>query len=301
MRIVSYGSPGAWRPGIETRGHVASLAETARLAGWSAGEAAALTSTRALLAHPMERIAELGAVAEDAHEELASRGALHPREVLRIGPPVPDPEKIVCFGLNYHDHAAEMGSPIPEEPLFFAKFANSLAGPADDIVPPPHTAKVDYEAELAVVIGKPGRHIAEADALSHVAGAMVLNDVSARDLQMANPLWIGGKAIDGFAPCGPALTLASAAGDLGALGIRTRVNGETRQESTTAQFIFPVARLVAFLSRIMTLVPGDIIATGTPPGVAAGMKPPRFLEPGDVVECEVDGLGTLVNRVAPPA
>jgi 2-keto-4-pentenoate hydratase/2-oxohepta-3-ene-1,7-dioic acid hydratase in catechol pathway len=183
--------------------------------------------------------------------------------------------------------------------MFFAKYANSLAGPTDTIVPPRDTAKVDYEAELAVVIGKPGRYIDAADALEHVAGAMALNDVSARDLQLANPLWTGGKAIDTFAPCGPALVTLEEIPDLQALSVQTRIGDTLLQDGTTAAMIFPVRELVAFLSRIMTLVPGDIIATGTPAGVAMAHKPPRFLQTGDVVEVSVGGFGTLRNPVGP--
>jgi 2-keto-4-pentenoate hydratase/2-oxohepta-3-ene-1,7-dioic acid hydratase in catechol pathway len=184
--------------------------------------------------------------------------------------------------------------------MFFAKFPNSLAGPHADIVPPATTEKVDYEAELAVVIGRRGRNIAEAHALAHVAGAMAFNDVSARDLQLANNLWTGGKAVDTFAPCGPALVSLEEIGDLQDLGVRTRVNGEVLQDGSTASMIFGVAATIAFLSQIMTLEPGDIVATGTPAGVGQSRTPPRFLQAEDVVEVEIDGLGTLRNRVAPP-
>jgi 2-keto-4-pentenoate hydratase/2-oxohepta-3-ene-1,7-dioic acid hydratase in catechol pathway len=185
--------------------------------------------------------------------------------------------------------------------MFFAKFANSLVGPADRIVPPATTEQVDYEAELAVVIGTPGRNIAAADALGHVAGAMAFNDISARDLQLANNLWTGGKAIDTFAPCGPALVLRDDIGDLQALGVRTRVNGEVVQDGNTASMIFGVAETIAFLSEIMTLEPGDIIATGTPAGVGNSRTPKLFLHPGDVVEVEIEGIGTLRNPVAEAA
>jgi acylpyruvate hydrolase len=213
---------------------------------------------------------------------------------------VPDPPKIVCLGLNYRDHAAETGLQAPAAPTFFAKWANSLIGPTDDIVPPAVSDKIDYEAELAVVIGRRGRNIDAAQALDHVAGAMAFNDVSARDLQMANPLWTGGKAIDTFGPCGPALVLLDEIDDLQALAVRCRVNGETVQDGTTADMIFGVAEKIAFLSRIMTLEPGDIIATGTPAGVGNSRQPQLFLHPGDVVEIEIEGIGTLRNRVADP-
>jgi 2-keto-4-pentenoate hydratase/2-oxohepta-3-ene-1,7-dioic acid hydratase in catechol pathway len=217
-------------------------------------------------------------------------------ESVRLLAPVPDPEKIICLGLNYRDHAAETGQEPPAAPLWFAKFANSLIGSGEEIMlPAAHPEYVDYEAELAVVIGRP-THCVEADqALSHIAGAMPFNDVSARDLQLQNPLWTSGKAIDTFAPCGPALVTLDEAGDLGALGLRTRINGKQVQEGNTSDLIFSVAAAVAWLSRTMTLLPGDIIATGTPAGV--GGPQGIFLRAGDTVEVEVDRLGTLTNHV----
>jgi acylpyruvate hydrolase len=181
--------------------------------------------------------------------------------------------------------------------MFFAKFANSLIGPHDDIVPPLTTERVDYEAELAVVIGRRARRVDESEALNHIAGAMVFNDVSARDLQLANTLWSGGKAIDTFAPCGPALVFMDEIDDLQDLRVRTWVNGDVVQDGTTASMIFGVAETIAFLSQIMTLEPGDIIATGTPAGVGQAKTPSLFLQAGDIVETQVQGLGTLRNRV----
>jgi 2-keto-4-pentenoate hydratase/2-oxohepta-3-ene-1,7-dioic acid hydratase in catechol pathway len=210
--------------------------------------------------------------------------------------PVPDPEKIICIGLNYRDHAEETGQEIPAAPMWFAKFANSLRGSGQSIVlPAAHPDHVDYEAELAFVIGREARNVGEQEALSHIAGAMPFNDVSARDLQFQNPLWTSGKAIDTFAPCGPALVTLAEAGELGRLGLRTRIDGEIVQEGTTANLIFGPAELVSWLSRTITLRPGDIVATGTPAGV--GVAQGRFLRAGQSVEVEVDGLGTLVNPV----
>jgi acylpyruvate hydrolase len=234
-------------------------------------------------------LAALGERAAAATERLL-------RADVRLHAPVPDPEKIICLGLNYRDHALEGGQEIPEHPRWFGKFANSLAGDgAAVILPAAHAEFVDYEAELAVVIGRTCHLVAEADALSCVAGAMPFNDVSARDLQLQNPLWTSGKAIDTFAPCGPALVTLDEAGDLQGLMLRTRVNGEVVQEGTTAEMIFSVAATIAWLSRTITLVPGDIIATGTPAGIGAlkGM----FLRDGDTVEVEVDGLGAVSNPV----
>ncbi len=209
---------------------------------------------------------------------------------------MPDPEKIICLGLNYRDHAEETGQEIPSAPLWFGKFANSLIGSGEEIVlPAAHPDYVDYEAELAVVIGRTASRVQEADALSYLAGAMPFNDVSARDLQLQNPLWTSGKAIDTFAPCGPALVTLDEAGDLGSLGLRTRINGKVVQEGNTSNLIFCVAAAVAWLSRTITLVPGDIIATGTPAGV--GGPQGIFLHDGDTVEVEIDGLGTLTSPV----
>ncbi|HEY4426865.1 MAG TPA: fumarylacetoacetate hydrolase family protein [Solirubrobacteraceae bacterium] len=218
------------------------------------------------------------------------------REDVRLQSPVTDPQKIICMGLNYRDHAAEAGQEIPENPLWFAKFANSLLGDGQPLIlPAAHPDYVDYEAELAVVIGRTAHRVSAARALEHVAGAMPFNDVSARDLQMQNPLWTAGKAIDTFAPCGPALVMMDEIDDLQALPLRTRINGEIVQEGTTAEMIFGVAETIAWLSRTMTLLPGDIIATGTPAGVGATKG--RFLRGGDTVSVEVDGLGAVTNRV----
>src|SRR5271165_500076 len=233
----------------------------------------------------------------DLGERAASSGS--PRLALSrvtLAAPVPDAEKIICLGLNYRDHAEETGQEIPQAPMWFAKFANSLIGSGAEIVlPAAHPDYVDYEAELAVVIGRTASRVTEDEALDFVAGAMPFNDVSARDLQLQNPLWTSGKAIDTFGPCGPALVTLDEAGDLGALGLRTRINGKVVQEGTTANLIFSVASAVAWLSRTITLAPGDILATGTPAGV--GGPQGIFLRDGDTVEVEVDGLGVLTNPV----
>jgi 2-keto-4-pentenoate hydratase/2-oxohepta-3-ene-1,7-dioic acid hydratase in catechol pathway len=236
----------------------------------------------------------------DGLRRLGERAAQADRRVplgeVSLHAPVPDPQKVICLGLNYRDHAEETGQEIPAAPMWFAKFANSLTGSGADIVlPAAHPEYVDYEAELALVIGRTARNVAVGDALSHLAGAMPFNDVTARDLQFQNPLWTSGKAIDTFAPCGPALVSLEEIDDLEALGLRTRVNGELLQEGTTANLIFGPAEVLAWLSRTITLLPGDIIATGTPAGVGAAQG--RFLRSGDVVEVELDGLGPLVNPV----
>lgn len=300
MRIVSYGEPGDWTSGIQIGESVVDSAGAARHAGWPAQEVALARSNRALVELGVERLCGLEAQAAQNLDALRANNAVRAVSDTRLGPPIPDPRKIICIGLNYHDHAKEIGVPAPQAPIFFAKFDNSLVGPTDDIVPPVDTQQVDYEAELAAVVGRHGRYIAEEDALDHVFGAMAFNDVSARDLQLANQLWTGGKAIDTFGPCGPALVSRDELGDLQSLGVRTRVDGKLMQDGTTASMIFGVAKLVSFLSRIMTLEPGDIIATGTPAGVGLSQKPPLFLQTGAVVEVEIDGIGTLRNTVAAP-
>jgi 2-keto-4-pentenoate hydratase/2-oxohepta-3-ene-1,7-dioic acid hydratase in catechol pathway len=229
-------------------------------------------------------------------EEISYSDGRVPLTDVRLLPPVPDPQKIICLGLNYRDHAAEAGQDPPANPLWFGKFANSLIGDGDVVVlPAAHADYVDYEAELAVVIGRSAHQVSADHALDYVAGAMPFNDVSARDLQLQNPLWTSGKAIDTFAPCGPALVLMDEIADLQALGLRTRINGEVVQQGNTSGMIFGIAETIAWLSRTMTLLPGDIIATGTPAGI--GGPKGLFLRDGDNVSVEVDGLGTVTNPV----
>jgi 2-keto-4-pentenoate hydratase/2-oxohepta-3-ene-1,7-dioic acid hydratase in catechol pathway len=262
------------------------------------GEQAVRTSALGAPGSVRALLAELDA---DGLRTLAERAAASPAERLAVAElslaaPVPDPEKIICIGLNYRDHAEETGQEIPQAPMWFAKFSNSLRGSGADIVlPRAHPEYVDYEAELAFVIGRAARNVTVEAAPSHIAGVMPFNDVSARDLQLQNPLWTAGKAIDSFAPCGPALVTLDEIDQLDALRLRTRIDGETVQEGTTANLIFGPAELLAWLSRTITLVPGDIIATGTPAGVGAAQG--RFLREGDLVEVEIDGVGTLANPV----
>jgi acylpyruvate hydrolase len=297
VRLVTYSENGAYRPGLQLDREVVDLEAVAHWAGWAPADAAAATTTRSAVAIHPPRLVDLHGAVTDAVDDLRAHGLLRALAEVRLGPPLPDPEKIICLGLNYRDHAAEAGLTAPSAPMFFAKYANSLIGPHDEIVPPASTQKVDYEAELAVVIGRGGHEISESEALDHVFGAMAFNDVSARDLQLANNLWTGGKAVDTFAPCGPALVSVDELGDLQSLGLRTRVNGETVQDGTTASMIFGIGETIAFLSQIMTLRPGDIIATGTPAGVGSSRDPQLFLTDGDIVEVEVDQIGVLRNPV----
>jgi len=211
--------------------------------------------------------------------------------------PVPRPGKVVCVGRNYAEHAAETGADVPDRPELFAVWANAIVGPGAPIVLPSITGALDYEGELVVVIGRETRRVDEAHALDHVLGYTCGNDVSARDLQFGDAQWVRGKTLDTFAPTGPWIVTADEIPDPQALTIRTEVNGETRQDDTTAHMIFPVARIIAFVSEAITLDPGDVIFTGTPPGVGHAMVPPGYLRAGDVVRVTIDRIGTLENAV----
>jgi len=226
----------------------------------------------------------------------ASSHGLDPA-VLTFAAPIPRPPKLICIGLNYRDHAAESKLAIPEVPTMFAKFSTAVIGPGQPIVLPRNSAKPDYEAEFAVVIGRRGRHVAEDRWRDHVFGYTILNDVSARDFQMATSQWMIGKTFDTFAPIGPAIVTADEIADPHNLRISLTLNGETMQDSNTSNLIFKLPQLIAYLSSVFTLEPGDIIATGTPAGVGFARKPPRWLQPGDEVRIQIDALGELANPV----
>lgn len=215
--------------------------------------------------------------------------------------PIPRPPKIICIGLNYRDHAAESNLPIPETPTMFAKFPTAVTGSGRPIVLPKNSVKPDYEAEFAVVIGRGGRHIPEEKWRDHVFGYTCLNDVSARDFQMATSQWMIGKTFDSFCPIGPAIVTGDEIADPHNLRISLTLNGEVLQDSNTANLIFKLPKLIAYLSSVFTLEPGDIIATGTPAGVGMARKPPRWLKAGDTVAVTIEGVGQLVNPVVPEA
>ena len=230
---------------------------------------------------------------------LSQRRVAYAEKNVSLLAPIPRPARnIFCMGRNYAEHAAERGAQPPERPVFFTKPPTTVIGPGASIVHHACTSQLDYEAELAVVIGRGGRDIRRAEALSHVFGYMNLNDVTARDLQRAHQQWFKGKSLDTFCPVGPALVTADEVPDPQRLPIQLRVSGKVRQSATTSQMIFDVATLIEVLSMGMTLEPGDILATGTPSGVGAATG--EFLKAGDVVEVEVGGLGCLVNNVAAP-
>ena len=277
MRIVSYQSDRGPRAGV--------LRENGLVDAWDAlGGGGA--SVRELLA--AGRLADL-------------EGADGPTTVLgevNLLPPVPDPDKIIGIGLNYAEHAKEGRAEPPSSPTFFAKFRNSLRPDGATVALPAASSKVDYEAEVAIAIGRRAKDVSEADAVDQLAGFTLFNDLSARDLQFATPQWMPGKVFDGAAPCGPAIVTPDEAGAADAIGIALDLNGERMQEDTTANLIFSIPQLVAHLSSLMTLEPGDLIATGTPSGVGGAREPRVWLEPGDELTASSPQLGELRTTIA---
>ncbi len=218
---------------------------------------------------------------------------------VHLNPPLKNINKVICIGKNYADHAREMGGEPPEIPVVFSMFPSAIIGPGDNVVLPRISSQVDYEAELVVVIGKPGRHIARERAMDHVFGYCCGNDISARDWQKGKPggQWLLGKTFDTFAPLGPFLVTKDEVKDPHQLDVCCRLNGEVMQTSNTSKLIFQIDFLISHLSQFITLAPGDLIFTGTPPGVGAGRKPPLFLKPGDTVEVEIESVGVLANPI----
>jgi len=258
-------------------------------------------ATEANLPGNLRQILEAGTDVINAIADLAHR----PKTVkvladqVKFHAPIVDPRKIICVGLNYKDHAAESGSPIPKEPILFSKYATALIGHGETIVLPKVSQEVDYEAELVIVVGKKGRHLTPHNAMEHVAGYTVGHDVSARDWQLRKDgkQWMIGKTFDTFAPMGPVLVTKDEVQDPLNLPICLRLNNQVMQNSNTRQMIFGVTELLVYLSQVFTLEPGDLIFTGTPPGVGMARKPPVYLKDGDVVEVEIEGLGLLRNPV----
>lgn len=245
-----------------------------------------------------------GEAAVSAARTLADRMAVDPIEMgeipPRLAPPVTTPSKIICVGQNYAAHARASGLPVPPYPVLFAKYPNALVGHRDGVVLHGITTSLDHEVELGVVIGRRAVRLSVAGAMDVVAGYTVVNDISSRDLQFADSQWIRGKSLDTWAPMGPTFVSADEIADPQALGLRSTVNGEVRQDSTTADMIFGIAEIIAFVSEAMTLEPGDVIATGTPQGVGMGFRPPRYLAVGDEVVATVDGVGSLKSTIVGP-
>jgi len=277
MRLVRYGKPGREKPGlIDAHDTLRDLSAVVPDIG-----------PQQLSAKGLARLARLNT---------ARLPAVRGRP--RFGPPLTGSSKFVGIGLNYADHAAESGAPVPREPIVFHKTLSSIVGPDDDLMLPRGSTKTDWEVELGIVIGTRARHVAKKDALTHVAGYLLVNDVSEREYQLERSgLWDKGKGCDTFGPIGPWIVTTDELLDPQRLDMWLDVNGEKRQRGNTRTMIFDCATLVAYVSRFMTLNPGDLIATGTPPGVGMGMKPPRYLRPGDVITAGIDGLGTQTRRV----
>lgn len=283
VQLVSFGPRGAERPGVLLGDDVVDL---------RACDPSLPPTWRGILA---ERRLDDARRAIDGVRPGDAR--FLPRSGTRLGPPIPDPSKIVCIGLNYADHAAEQNKPLPETPLLFAKAPSALAGTGDPIVLPAIEPRVDIEAELAFVVGRPARHVRAAQAYDYIAGYMCFDDVSGRLAQYDDKQWFRGKSFDTFAPCGPYLLTRDEMPDPHALAIGSRVGDRVMQASSTRQLVHGVPQLLEYITRSMTLVPGDIVATGTPAGVGVFRDPPVFLQAGDVVTVEIERLGALVNPV----
>ena len=299
MMLVSYrvrSSDAAWRAGIAHEGAVVDAGTFVFKSVIPVDEQEGCP-VRELLRRGQPFLTEVFAWAKTQFEAGSHLISL---ETLEFGPPIPDPDKIICLGVNYREHATEAQQELPAAPMFFAKFRNSLIGPNSPILLPRASSQIDYEGELAVVIGTRCKEVSEQEALRYVAGYTIMNDISARDLQMQTSQWMSGKALDTFAPMGPGIVPASEIPDPQTLWLTTKVNGQIVQRDNTAHMIFSVAAALSFLSSLMTLEPGDIIATGTPSGVGFKRNPPLFLHEGDVTEVEIKGIGQLRNLVMRP-
>ncbi len=285
MKLLRYGPRGAERPGLlDAAGRVRDLSAHVRDIGGNTLTPEGLDRLRAL----------------DPSSLPLVEG--RPQDGLRLGACVGSAGKFICIGLNYADHAAETNAPIPREPIVFAKWTSAIVGPDDDVEIPRGSVKTDWEVELGVVIGKPGRYIDEADAMDHVAGYCVINDVSEREFQLERGgQWDKGKGNDTFGPLGPWLVTADEVPDPQDLRLWLEVDGRRYQDGSTRTMIFTVRGIVAYLSRFMSLQSGDVISTGTPPGVGLGQKPPVFLRPGQVLSLGIEGLGSQRQRVVDAA
>lgn len=280
MKLVSFGEKGREKAGVAVDGEILDL---------SSADSSLPGSVLGILEQDA-----LGAVARAVESGSGNRV---PEDSVRLGSPVPRPSKIICVGLNYRDHAEEQGVPLPEHPLLFSKATSAVIGPYEDVILPEESKQVDYEVELAVVIGRTATKVAEANAYDHIAGYCVANDVSGRDIQFRQEQWFQGKSYDTFFPMGPYLVTKDDISDPNTLAVSLVLNGETLQDSNTDNLIFNVPTLVSRISHIMTLFPGDVISTGTPAGVGVFRDPKILLKAGDYMETHVAGLGTLKNHV----
>jgi 2-keto-4-pentenoate hydratase/2-oxohepta-3-ene-1,7-dioic acid hydratase in catechol pathway len=295
MILLTFRDGDDLRLGVRTpRGVIDVAAAQAEL---GAGNAEAPTSMDALIAGGDDARAALADLVARAEAAPAAGTWLRDEEALVMGPATPNPGKIICVGLNYRKHAEETGAAFPETPVLFSKFDNTLAAAGEDVPLIDAAKEYDYEVELAVVMGDTAKNVSQDEALDTVFGYATANDISARDLQSRTSQWVLGKTLDKFMPIGPYLVTADDVADPQALPLRTWLNGELRQDSNTADMIFPVAEIIAYISRHFSLEPGDVIITGTPEGVILGMAEKQWMTPGDVVEVEVEGLGKLRNRM----
>jgi len=283
VRLVTFKTGEEVRAGVE-------LSDGGDIADVCKADGSIPTDMRALLSDPAGLAKVKAAVAGAPTVKRADAQLLAP---------IYGPEKIICIGMNYVDHCTEQNMPVPTEPVVFSKFASCITDPGAPIMLPPETSELDFEVELAIVVGKKARRVTQADAMDYVAGYTVAHDVSARDWQLKRNggQWLMGKTFDTFAPIGPAIVTTDEIGDIHNKGIRCRLNGETVQDSNTNQLVFNVNKVIEWCSALVTLNPGDLIFTGTPPGVGCFRKPPLWLKDGDVVECEVDGIGCISNPV----
>jgi len=284
MRLVSFGNAGQERLG-------ALIDNGAKIVDLNKADAAIPACAIAFLKGDFGAKAQAAISAAPANATVAASS-------VRLGAPIPKPGQIICIGLNYKDHADEQGHAYPASPLLFGKSPMAACGPNDAVIYPEGVEQLDYEVELGVVISKTAKKVSAADALSYVAGYCVFHDVSARDCQFGDKQWFRGKSFDTFAPFGPALVTPDEVGDVHALKLTCKVNGELRQNGNTSNLIHRVEKVIEYITRGITLQAGDVIATGTPAGVGVFLKPPKLLKKGDVVELEVEKLGKITNTIA---
>ena len=316
MKLVTYESAKQSRLGVVQGEFVVDVAAAYEsIAKWRIADAKVVTAAKVLgkLGRPPADMIELLGLGEKYRQALevivagagamgkkGPKGLLIPLRTAKLRAPIAHPNKITCIGLNYADHAREGGQEPPPAPIFFLKSHNTICGPGDPIKLPPNSTQVDYEAEFAVVLGKRGRRIPESEAPKYIAGYTILHDVSARDMQFADKQWYRGKSCDTFAPTGPWIVTPDEIPDPNNLRISLTLNGETLQDSNTSNLIFKVPFLISYLSQSVTWEVGDLISTGTPPGVGFARKPPVFMKAGDTVSVTVEGIGTLTNPVVGP-
>jgi acylpyruvate hydrolase len=297
MKLVRFSHNGAApRLGALEGDHVVDLSASLAATLAQRGVVRAEEIAAALVPRSARAFLEGGVAAQEAVASITERIA-HPVSSVRLHAPIADPGKFICIGLNYRDHAEETNNPIPKEPPIFPKWSTAIVDPGDPVLRPRGSTQLDWEVELGVVIGRTARFVSRESALDYVWGYTIINDISARDFQFLTSQWAAGKIADTFAPVGPYIADCRDIPDPHVLDLKTFVNGKQMQRGTTRTFIFNVNYLVSYLSGLMTLSPGDLIATGTPPGVGVAMKPPVFMHPGDVVRVEITGLGSLENPI----